>query len=195
MIRCVLTREPAHFDAVVRQPGRRWLESNSHRRRLRDYWRLVTDELAEAFHHRCAYLAIAIRAGQVDHFVPCSEDRSLAYEWTNFRYCDPDVNSRKSRSRSCELLDPCTIEDDWFELILPSLQVRVTERCPPELRGRAEATLDRLSLRHDERTIRMRGTWLALYDELGGDRARLLALMDSNDPMLARALRKRDAGG
>lgn len=192
MIRCVLTEEPARFDAAVRQPGRRWLEKNPHKRRPHAFWKEVRSELAEAFHHRCAYLAIEA-FGQVDHFISCSEDPALAYEWTNLRYCDPDINSRKNRVRSGEILDPCAVEDDWFELILPSLQVRVTERCPPELRARAENTLARLKLRDDERTIRMRAGWLAAYEEFGAERAKFLELLDRKDPMLARALRSRDA--
>lgn len=191
MIRCVLTDEPANFDAAVRQPGRKWLAKNPHRHPRHDFWKAVVGELAAAFNHRCAYLAIYCRAGQVDHFVSCSEDRDLAYEWKNYRYCDPDINARKNRARSSELLDPCAVEDDWFELILPSLQVRVTERCPPELRGRAEYTLERLRLRDDERTIRMRSQWVARYEE-AADRGTVLALLDVYDPLLARALRRRE---
>lgn len=139
MIRCELGPEPSRFDADVRQPGRRWLDRNPHVRQPRPLWRAVVRELAAAFHERCAYLAIRILDGQVDHFIPCSEDRDLAYEWTNYRYCDPSINSRKSRTRSGELLDPCSIDDAWFEVLLPSLQVSVTERCPPALRARAES--------------------------------------------------------
>lgn len=193
MIRCTLTAEPPHFDAQVRRPGQQWQAKNPHKPRPRDFWSCVVEDLANAFHHRCAYLAIEIGRGQVDHFVSCQEDRNLAYEWTNYRYCDPNINSRKNRARACDLLDPCAIEDDWFELILPSLQVRVTDRCPPELRERANHTLVRLGLRDGEAIIRMRSKWLALYDDLGADRDKFLVLLDQQDPMLARALRKRDA--
>lgn len=195
MIRCTLAAEPPHFDAQVRQPGRAWLDKNPHKNPPHAFWARVRGELAEVFHHRCAYLAIEIFNGQVDHFVSCNEDRHLAYEWTNYRYCDPGINSRKNSTRADELLDPCTIEDDWFELILPSLQVRVTELCPPELRERANHTLIRLGLRDGEAIIRMRSAWVAHFDELGSDRAKFLALLDRQDPMLARALRKRDAAG
>lgn len=193
MIRCELTDEPAHFDATVRRPGRKWLEDNAHRHPPRNLWSQVRDDLARAFHHRCAYLAIEIHHGQVDHFVPCSEDRGLAYEWSNYRYCDPQINSRKNRASSKDLLDPCTIQDDWFELLLPSLQLRVTDRCPPELRARAEATLVRLGLRDSEPLIRMRSAWLAHYEALSADRPKFLELLDQKDRLLARALRKRAA--
>lgn len=192
MIRCELGPEPSRFDADVRQPGRRWLDRNPHVRQPRPLWRAVVRELAAAFHERCAYLAIRILDGQVDHFIPCSEDRDLAYEWTNYRYCDPSINSRKSRTRSGELLDPCSIDDAWFEVLLPSLQVSVTERCPPALRARAESTLVRLGIRDGEQMIRKRAEWLRLYEGLGERGQALLEFLDHEDPMLARALRKRD---
>ncbi|PCC75743.1 hypothetical protein SAMN02745121_00284 [Nannocystis exedens] len=188
MIRCERTEEPPNFDAEVRRPGNGWLEKNPHKRRPRDFWVVITSALAAAFKQRCAYSAIAIYDGQVDHFVSCHEDRSLAYEWSNYRYCSPSINSRKNRVRASELLDPCMIEDDWFELILPSLQLRVTERCPAEQRERANNAIARLGLRDGEPVIRYHRAWLEHYER----NPSILDVLDEVDPLLARAIRKRD---
>jgi len=60
-------------------------------------------------------------------------------------------------------IDPHEIEDGWFEIILPSLQMRVTERVPRAEPQRAEVTLDRLRLRDDERIVRWRQSWYEMY--------------------------------
>ena len=62
-----------------------------------------------------------------------------------------------------ELLEPFEIEDGWFERLLPSLQLRVSEAVPDELRERAEHMLDRLHLRDDERVVRQRREWYRMY--------------------------------
>ena len=62
-----------------------------------------------------------------------------------------------------ELLDPFEIEDGWFEILLPSLQLRVSDSVPDELRGRAEHMLNRLHLGDDERVVRQRREWYRMY--------------------------------
>lgn len=190
MIRCVCGPEPAHFEARVRQRGQRWLAAHTSGV-LPDYWQEVRLELAEAFHRRCGYSALYIGAGgQVDHFTPRHESRAGAYEWTNFRYCTGFINSSKQALETGRVLDPCQVEDGWFELRIPDLQVFVTERCPAELRERAEFTLDRLRLRDDERLLRARAEWWTAYQR--GDIS--LEFLERMDPLLARAIRGRASG-
>lgn len=184
MIRTPLSPEPARFDGDVRKPGRTWLDSHPEGR-PKDYWRRVSSDLADAFRDRCAYTAMHVMQGTVDHFVSVDEDRTQAYEWRNYRLAAGWINSCKNSVPSSAILDPCEIEDGWFALSLPSLQVLVTDRCPPELRARAEATLLRLHLRDDERVIRHRAMWLAMYRQ---GKITLDGLEDVA-PLLARALR------
>ena len=101
--------------------------------------------------------------GTVDHFVSCHENRSLAYEWGNYRYCSAWINSAKGNTLAAELLDPFEVEDGWFEIHLPSLQLRVSETVPHPRRERAEYVLNRLRLRDDERMMRQRSVWYNLY--------------------------------
>jgi len=102
--------------------------------------------------------------GTVDHFLSCREHRDLAYEWNNYRFASQWINSSK-QSADDQVLDPFNVEDDWFEILLPSLQLVVTNSVPPEHRERAEYTLSRLHLRDDERVIRQRAEWYRMYRE------------------------------
>ena len=52
---------------------------------------------------------------------------------------------------------------DWFEVILLSLQLRVTDAVPAAHRAKAEFTLNRLKLRDGERVIRWRRSWYRMY--------------------------------
>ena len=159
MIRFERVPEPEDFDQEARVPGNAWLAVNR-KGRPKDYWTPFKGKLAEGFRNLCAYSAMYEAVGTVDHFVSCDEDRTRAYEWANYRYCAAWINSSKNQERAGNLLDPFDIEDGWFELHLPSLQLRVSAGIPDELRDRAEFVLTRLHLRDDERVMRQRREWL-----------------------------------
>jgi hypothetical protein len=192
----------AKYEAEVQGPGARWLAQNPpvplkpgepspKPKRPPSYWLKVRHELADAFHKRCAYTAMWVAdQGEVDHFVSIDEDRSKLYEWENFRYCAGWFNSSKKNIRSTQILDPLAIEDDWFELMLPSLELRVTERCPEHLRKRAEFMLDRLKLRNGQAVRRLREEMYNLYEREG---PQVLVYLDEWAPLLARAIRKQMA--
>ena len=192
----------AKYEAKVRGPGSRWLAQNPllppkpdepppKPKRPPSYWLEVRDDLADAFHERCAYTAMWLsHPGEVDHFISIDEDRTKLYEWENFRYCAGWLNSSKKNIRSTQILDPVAVEDDWFELMLPSLELRVTERCPEDLRERAEFMLDRLKLRNGPEVRRFRLAMLKLYERDGPS---VLPHIDEWAPLLARAIRKQMA--
>lgn len=122
--------------------------------------------------------------GSVDHWVSIHEDRSRAYDWTNYRFASPWMNACKARVLSTEILDPYDVQDGWFEVLLPSLQLVVTEALPEEIRGRAERVLHRLRLADDERVLRQREEWYRMY------RSRQLTLegLARRAPLIARAV-------
>jgi len=66
-----------------------------------------------------------------------------------------------------KVLDPFYLGEDWFEILLPSLQLVLTDKVPQQQRQKAEFTLERLRLRDDERVLRQRQSWYQLY--LDGD--------------------------
>lgn len=175
--------EPVEFDAQCRQKGNDWLRKNPEGR-PKDFWSPFRLQLADGFHGRCGYGGIWISSGTTDHFVSCSQNRALAYEWSNYRYLEGWMNSAKGKIDSTKLLDPFEVTDGWFCLDLPSLQMSLTDKIPPEHRERAEYTLRRLPLRDDERVIRQRRAWLEMYEKGAS-----LELIEEKAPLLACAIR------
>ena len=155
--------EPPDFRSCARDPGNAWLENHPDAKRPRDFWSPFKGDLATGFGDLCAFSALYEPVGTVDHFVSWNEDRSKAYEWDNYRFSSGWINSSKQNVHSSKLLDPLTVEDGWFEIILPSLQLRVTGSIPRELRERAEFTLKRLHLVHGVGVIRQRSEWYRMY--------------------------------
>ncbi len=188
--------EPAEFQQQVRQPGLRWLEQHPDTKRPKNYWRAVRAPLADGFHNLCAYSAVYAPGGQVDHFVSWNEcrstDPSKAYEWSNYRFAAGWMNASKSKLRAAQLLDPFEVEDGWFRILLPSLQLVVDEtRISAELLDRARFVLERLHLRDDERVIRQRRTSYELFQtgKLTLEGLREMA------PLIARAVEAREEQG
>ncbi|MCA9710817.1 MAG: hypothetical protein KDK70_33555 [Myxococcales bacterium] len=138
-----------------------------HRARPRDYWSWCAEPLREAFEERCGWAAMFIADGCVDHFVSWDEckrrDPGLAYEWSNYRYVTPRLNSRKRHLEG--LLDPFEVGPGWFRVELPSLLLVCTDQIPPEQRARAQQTIERLGLvgDRDPKIRRLRAGWLRRY--------------------------------
>ncbi len=185
MIRFHPAPEPDDFDARCRQPGRSWLQVNPPPKRPRDYWSRFKPHLGDAFAQLCAYSCLYEPVGTVDHYLSCQEHRDRAYEWSNYRFASQWINSSK-QAADREILDPFEVGDDWFEILLPSLQLVLTESVPWEDRARAEHTLRRLHLQDDERVIRQRAEWYRMYRE--GEIS--LEGLRRKAPLLARAVER-----
>jgi len=179
------TPEPPHFDETVRQPGRYWLESHTQSERLKPYWNSVKPDLANAFGQLCGYSAMFEPVGTVDHYLSIKNHRPQAYEWDNYRFSAQWINSSKQTADQT-VLDPFEVEDGWFEILLPSLQLKLSDTIPEAQRARAVYTLKRLHLRDDERVIRQRREWYCMYQdgELDIDGLRKKA------PLIARAIER-----
>lgn len=189
MIRFERVPEPPTFDQKARKPGRQWLQDHPDARRPRDYWTPFKPDLADGFHDLCGYSAMWIPNGTVDHYLSFRAERRLAYEWDNYRYAAGWVNSSKQNADDL-VLDPYEVQDGWFEVLLPSLQLTVTDATPPELRARAEFTVERLHLREDERILRQRREWYRMYQE--GELS--LRALRRKAPLIARAVERHQPG-
>lgn len=161
MIRVERVARPEGFDEAERA-GKQWLASHP-TGRPPDKWSKFRGHLADGFHDRCGYSAMYDAVGTVDHFVSCDEDRARAYDWDNYRYIAGWLDSSKKALPSTEVLDPYEVGDDWFEILLPSLELVLTAAVPDAARPRAERILTRLHLGHDERVIRQRRSWYRRY--------------------------------
>lgn len=178
--------EPVNFDRDVRQPGIAWLERNSVGR-PKDYWNLgqYKSASADGFGNLCAYSAMYEPVGTVDHYRSCNSVRRQAYEWSNYRFASGWINSSK-QDIDDRVLDPFQVEDGWFEILLPSLQLVLTDAVPQDKREIAQYTLMRLHLRDDERVIRQRREWYRMYQDGGLS----LEELEKKAPLIARAIRK-----
>lgn len=156
MIQVVLAKEPADFDAKVRQKGLSALaemaglptkrkRAGPKRKviasRVEDipadqfppYWRESLEDLLREYDRRCAFLAVylepAAGAPTVDHMLPKSKRHDMVYEWSNYRLCAATINTRKNNLAG--LVDPIDCRDGWFKLDLVSFEVCPGEHAPP----------------------------------------------------------------
>ncbi len=192
MIRVVRPAKPKDFKRRVQIPGRAWLATHQDpEERPKDLWSAFRDPLAAGFGERCGYLAMYDSDGTVDHFVSCKTNRTLAYEWSNYRYAAGTVNSAKKPQWDGHLLDPFKVGDDWFEVQLPSCMLMVTERLPASHLEKARFTLDKLKLSDGQRARRQRLAW---YDCHLKGKVSLNGLRDFA-PQVARAVEKLQSEG
>ena len=165
MIPVACPQEPDDFDRAVRLPGNAWLGLNQDAGRPAPFWNKCATELADAFSNLCGYAAMLDpTGGTVDHYLSWKNHPALTYEWHNYRFASGVLNSSKKTADS-DVLDPYEVGPGWFEILLPSLQMTVTDAVPPAYRAKAEYTLKRLKLRDGERVIRWRRSWLRMYQE------------------------------
>lgn len=163
MMRFERPPEPEYFDEKVRQKGNKWLaehpEANSSD--YPDYWskcKKCKADLAKGFNSLCAYSLIRIRRlkhGTIDHYISQKNDKTQVYEWDNYRYASSDPNSLKGNYDD-QILDPFEVEDDWFEIILPSCQLLLTNYLPQSKIKKAKFTLEQLQLKDGEQLIEER---------------------------------------
>lgn len=185
MIPHYLLPEPDYFEEEIRQPGNEWLVDHPPPKRPRDYWSRCKPQLQDAFGWLCAYSAMYEPVGTVDHFISCDTDRTLSYEWNNYRFASQWINSSKKNARG--ILDPFNVGAGWFEVSLPSCQLVLTDAVPPGFRVIAQNTLNRLHLIHDERVVRQRRSWLREFENgMSLDMLRRMA------PLIAVAVEKKD---
>lgn len=178
---------PQDFDQRCRKAGKEWLSSHPasdpHDNPL---WRFFRDPLREGFADRCGFSAMLDLDGVVDHWISVKSDRELAYEWTNYRFASGALNSAKKPAWEGRLIDPFEVGEGWFEIILPSLQLVITEKLPDELRDKADFTLEKFRLGNGERATRHRRAWLELYEQ-----GLPLGQLRKVAPLLAQAVEKR----
>lgn len=185
MIPVIATDEPENFDQDWRTKGLAWLSDNPDAARPRDLWSPFRLQLADAFKNRCGFGAMWISSGTVDHFLSCNEDRELAYEWSNYRFVEGWINSSKNKKKAADVLDPFEVGEGWFEIVLSSLQMVVSQSIPEQYRVLAEKTLSTLPLRDDERILRTRRMWLEMYEQ-----GMPMALLKDRAPLIATAVEK-----
>lgn len=92
--------------------------------------------------------------GSVDHFHPKNVRPDLAYEWSNYRLASGRVNTAKGSQ--IDILDPFTLNDDWFYLDLPSCMLKPNPELEKPLRSRINSTITGLKLNQDDYYVQER---------------------------------------
>lgn len=156
--------EPSNFEREVAKPGDEWLAKHPNfKKRPPAYWKKCAEALCLGFGKRCGYAAMAdFTGGTVDHYFSWNNFPYLAYDWENYRFVSATLNSSKKDADDA-VLDPCQVGEAWFEILLPSLQMVVTDLVPDEMRAKAKFTLERLKLDNGKRVIGWRSAWYQMY--------------------------------
>jgi len=160
MIPVTLPAPPPHYETRVRQPGMLFLaatpnptsaEWNQHR-----FWQNIHQDLYRGHRGVCVYCASwtphprsrrGVDHTSIDHFVPKSKNRTLAYEWSNFRLVRSRLNNRKDNFE--DVLDPCTLQPGWFHLDFTTFFLEPDATLPAEAKRQVAATIQRLLLNDD----------------------------------------------
>ncbi len=160
--------EPAVFDKRVRKPGSKFLEryeTETKKPEFPDYWTRILALLHDQYGGICAYschwMPYDTGADTVEHFLPKSLYPCKAHEWTNYRLVCATLNGRKGDHM--DTLDPFEIENGWFVLRFPSLQVFPSDGLKPELAAKVQATIDRLRLNDYATCLRSRLRYVDCY--------------------------------
>lgn len=177
--------KPASFEPRCGDLGRKWLSANPTSEKMPAYWTAFQPELADGFYQRCGWWAMWIADGAVDHFLSRKNHRHLAYTWDNYRYIAGTVNSSK-KALDDQVLDPFEIEDGWFEVLLPSMQLVPTLTLPAVLAAKAAFTLKKLHLENGTKVRRCRSKWYQAYK--AGNLS--MAGLEDFAPLLAESVKK-----
>lgn len=162
--------EPPHFDRRIRKrglsavdemvgkpprvphPGRKRKKIASRETDIPSdafpsYWRDALPDLFDAYHRRCAFLAMYIEYAtgnpSVDHMLPKSRVWNRVYEWSNYRLCAAGVNAKKRELVG--IVDPFSCKPGWFALEFIAFQVIAGPRAPARERKRIDSSLDLLN--------------------------------------------------
>ncbi len=189
-------KAPRGWQTHVLKVGRAWLnkrnkagKKNRNEDRPASLWLKYRDQIGEKFAFICCYTVVYVANGQADHFIPWDDVKGTpqahqAYQWSNIRYSDGWINQSKGNDR---LPDPFVEQDDWFELHLPSLELRATGKHPPSEDAAVQNLITKVG--KDSRVMKTRRRYFGQYKQ----GRRPFELVEEDAPLLGRALRAHPA--
>jgi|ERR1051326_3212873 hypothetical protein len=162
--------EPTHFNARVRLRGQAYLARIGHTPTTKEweshsYWREILPNLHESYGGICAYschwIPYDTGADTVEHFIAKSIQPGQAYEWNNYRLVCATLNGRKGTN--AVVLDPFVIDNGWFVLDFPSLQVKPERGLGEPLTGQIWDTITLLGLNDEGTCLKSRQKYIKDY--------------------------------
>jgi hypothetical protein len=147
------------FDHEVRRPGLEFLaltpRPNNREFRKAEFWTRSISQLRLAYCNMCAYTSTYMpNGGSLDHFTPKAHYPQFAYEWANFRLCDPRVNNWKGSKFG--VMDPFAIKEGWFVLGFPECVIRPDRTLSTVHIQRIRETIHILKLNDDDQLVQHR---------------------------------------
>ena len=168
MIPVQLQPEPPHFFEKVQKPGQKFLKETPDPTKhweKHEYWRKILKDLYVIYNRTCAYSCHWIPpdtgAKTVEHFKPKKMYPQEAYQWENYRLVCSTLNGRKKDFE--DVLDPFIVQEGWFVLDFPLLEVRPGDGIPTLIAEKVKETISRLGLNDEGTCLQMRMSWLRDY--------------------------------
>jgi hypothetical protein len=146
----------------VRQAGANFLATtpkptNAQFKNGKEYWKLVSHDLYEAYQRICAYSCTPIwykNTATVDHYLPKSSSPALTYEWSNYRLARHKLNTYKGANLN--VLDPFLVNDEWFHVDFPSCLLKPGINLTQAISEQIEETIRCLKLNDDDELVQER---------------------------------------
>jgi len=168
MIPVVPQLEPTDFEARVGRKGADYLKivpnPNSKQFANHAYWTEVLPDLMQLYNENCAYSGLRLtkkaKEASVDHYLSKVENPNEAYKWNNFRLCNCRINGWKGIN---QVVDPFTIQPDWFYLDFNDLEVKVQPHIDLITKAKLEIDIEILRL-NDRSFVDYRAEWYIRYN-------------------------------
>lgn len=158
--------EPKHFFEKVQKKGNEFLAQHpdAKGKSLKAFWKVIIPDLYNAYSGICAYTChwVPYDTGwkTVEHFKPKELYPQEAYSWSNYRFVCGALNGRKGKYE--DVLDPFTLQDGWFTMQFPSLQLTLGKHLSSIEATYVNKTIKRLKL-NEGTCVRARKDWLIPY--------------------------------
>lgn len=154
--------KPSDFDTKVKIPGSTFLATNPNptnkQFKRHRYWSNALDDVYSAYSGICAYSASWISPIQsqptVDHYLSKDKAPHLAYEWSNYRLCNPKMNGYKDNYE--DVIDPFHIKDGWFIIDFSTFLIDSSDELPDYTKKAIQDTITRLKLNDDDSLVQSR---------------------------------------
>lgn len=168
MIPITLKPEPDDFNTKVRILGQKFLENypnptkENWKKKGNKIYRKASKQLRDKYNKICAYSAEWVPSGDksIDHFIPKSVDKNLAFEWNNFRLCFEILNQNKG---SQIILDPFKIKETWFVIDFDTYLIKSNQKLDDELREAIYDTVNKILKLNDNIFLNRRIKWIDTY--------------------------------
>ncbi len=168
MIPVTLKPEPNDFNTKVRIPGQNFLTrfpnptKEDWKKRGKKIWQKASKQLRDEYKKICAYSAEWIPSDEksIDHFIPRSQDKNLAFEWNNFRLCFEILNQNKG---SQIILDPFSIKENWFVIDFDTYLIKSNRQLDAALRETIYDTVNNKLKLNDDIFLYRRIKWIHAY--------------------------------